>query len=403
MSAFNFIAVDFNGKHHRGVREGDNARQVREQLRVEGFVPVNVSIVKETNRRVSLSERFQKRISAMDLSLCTRQMATLLAADIPVDDMLLAVAEHTERPHVKSILLSLRSRVMEGHGLAAAMGCFPKSFPVLYRTTIASGERSGKLAAILESLAEYTEKLHRMKQKIYQALIYPGLMMLVAGSVVTFLLTYVVPKIIDTFTSMHQALPLPTIILLHISSVLSHDGLYLILGLLLVIVGCVRLLRIQSIRYRVDQLLLKSPIFGKAIRKVNTARFSRTLGMLSQAGVPILEALKASSQLVVPLPMRFAIQQSIEQVREGVSLYAALKSAGYFTPMFLHLLASGEHSGELDSMLQKAAVQQEADVDALLQALLTLFEPLLILVMGGIVLFIVLGIMLPIFNMDQMV
>ena len=397
MSAFHYSAVDFEGKRRKGVLEADSVRQVREQLRDLGLMPIDVSMVQEH------TARFHRRLNAVDVALCTRQLATLLSAALPLDEVLTAVAAQAEKSHIKSIFLGLRSSVLEGHSLAYAMDKFPKSFSKLYRTTISAGERSGKLEVALEELAEYTEKQHRIKQKIRQALVYPSLMTLVATSVVLFLVTYIVPKIVQTFSSVGQALPFETVLLLNISYVLKTYGGYLCIVLIGILYGIHYFLKIERIRFLVEGYVMRAPILGKTIKRINTARFARTLGILILADVPMLESMQAANQLVQPLPMRKAIAHAIEQVREGAPLYQALQATRYFSPMFIHLMASGERSGQLEKMLQKAASQQETDVDALIQTILTLFEPVLILLMGGIVLFIVLAIMLPIFSMDQMV
>jgi len=398
MPAFHYIALHDDGKRHKGVLEGESARQVRQTLRDRGLMPLDVTIVSEQNAQKKL---FKKRVSAADLALITRQMATLLTAGIPLDEVLSGVADQSAKSHVKSTLLGVRSKVMEGHTLAAGMDDFPAVFPKLYRSTVSSGEKSGKLEQVLLKLAEYTEKQHHIKRKIRQALIYPAMMTVVSLSVVTFLLIYIVPKIIDVFSETSQALPMPTVILIAISHTIKNTGLY---DLALLFVGgyCFkRLLKRSTFREKVDRFLLKLPLLGNSIRTINSARFARTFGILNAASVPVLEAMQVSSQLITPLPMRHAVERAIEQVREGASIHLALQNTTYFSPMFIHLVASGEASGQLEAMLLKAAMNQESDVEALIEGLLTLFEPVMILVMGGIVLFIVLAIMLPIFSLDQ--
>ena len=409
MAAFNYIELDNNGKRQKGVLEGDTARQVRQKIREKNLTPLEVNEVSQrAATKQSSSSALKKikllgakRVSAADLALITRQMATLLTAGIVLDDVLTGVANQSAKPHIKSILLGVRAKIMEGHTLAAGMGDFSSAFPKLYRTTVASGEKSGELDQVLLRLAEYTEKQHHIRRKIRQAMIYPSMMTVVSISVVIFLLIYVVPKIVGVFTQTNQTLPVATIVLIAISNTIKSYGFYFLGAIIIATYAFKRVLRKPKFREKVDRILLKLPILGKNIRTLNSARFARTFGILNAASVPVLEAMKAASQLITPLPMRHSVEFAIEQVREGASIHLALQKTGYFSPMFIHLVASGEASGQLESMLQKAAINQEDDVEALVEGSLTLFEPIMILMMGGVVLFIVLAVMLPIFALDQ--
>ena len=250
-------------------------------------------------------------------------------------------------------------------------------------------------------LAEYMEKQHHIQRKIRQAMIYPSLMLMVSIAVVIFLLIYVVPTIIDVFAQTNATLPMATMVLIAISHIVKHYGGYGLGGLGILSYFFKRSLKKTSVREKYDRFLLHLPLLGKNIRTINSARFARTVGILSAASVPILEAMTAASQLIIPLPMRNAVGMAIEQVREGITIHQALEKTGYFSPLFIHLVASGEMSGQLEAMLQKIAIHQESDVEALIESSLTLFEPVMILVMGSVVLFIVLAIMLPIFALDQ--
>lgn len=405
MAAFQYIAVDENGKHNKGVLEADTARQVRQLLRERGLLSLEVRAVAEEEKTkiksAKFSFKFRPRMSSQDLTLITRQMNTLLSAGIPLDETLTGVANQTEKSSVKSILLGVRAKVMEGHSLAVGMGEFPSAFPRLYRTTIDAGEKSGKLDHVLERLAEYTEKQQQIKRKIQQALIYPILMMMVSISVIIFMLIYVVPKIIQVFNQTDQVLPFITTVLLAVSGFIQHDGIYLLGGLVLAAFFGARLLKRENIRRRLDGWLLRTPLIGKVIKTINSARFARTFGILNSASVPVLEGMHAAAQLIGPLPIREAVMEAISQVREGSSIHGSLQKTHYFSPMFIHLLGSGEASGNLDGMLQKVAMNQESEVEAVIDGVLTLFEPLMILVMGSIVLFIVLAVMLPIFALDN--
>ncbi len=408
MSAFQYTAMDTAGKKIKGVAEADSARQVRQQLRDKSLVPIEIVIVsdrklsqnKKKSPLASLSLR-RKRISTANLCLITHQMATLLSAGIPIDEMLTAVAEQTEKHQVKSILLGVRARILEGHSLANSLNSFPNAFPLLYRTTIASGEKSGKLDLILEKLAEHIERQQKMKQKITTALLYPIMMTVVSILIVIFMLIYVVPKIISTFNQVSIKLPLSTTILIAVSNFFLHYGWYCLIALVLLAVVSNRMLKIERFRSMWDSFLLGIPLFGKTMRTINEARFGRTFGILTAATVPVLEAMRAARELITPLPMRFAVNHAIEKVREGNSIARSLKDTRFFAPMFVHLVASGESSGRLEMMLERATRSQEDAINNFIESILTLFEPVLILVMGAIVLFIVLAIMLPIFQMDQ--
>lgn len=401
MGAFDYIALDVRGKHKKGVLEGDSARQIRQQLRDQGLIPLEITVISQQTDAKKTSFFLRRKLSTVDLALITRQMSTLLSAGIPLDEVLSGVAKQTEKPQLKSVLLGVRSKLREGYTLAAGMKEFPSAFPRLYVTTVASGEKSGKLDQVLLKLAEYTERQHHIKRKIRQAMIYPSLMVMVSISVIAFLLTYVVPKIIDVFSQTNQTLPFATVCLINISNAVKHYGIYGLSFLLVVFFMLKRALKQPRFREKFDQVLLKLPVLGRHIRTINSARFARTFGILNAASVPVLEAMKVASQLITPLPMKQAVNLSIDQVREGASIHLALEKTNYFSPMFIHLVASGEMSGKLEAMLQKAAIQQENDVEALIENSLTLFEPMMILMMGGIVLFIVLAIMLPIFALDQ--
>lgn len=398
MPAFNYTALDRNGKQKKGVIEADSSRQVRQKVREQGLTPISVDMVSEKSARGKTPKG--KRISVADLALATRQMATLLSAGLPVEEMLLAVSEQTEKNHVKSVLIGVRSKVLEGHTLANGMNDFPKAFPKLYRATVAAGEQSGHLDKILNRLADYIEKQQSMKQKITQALIYPSLMTVVSISIVIFLLIYVVPKIIGVFSETQQSIPTLTAVLLAFSHGVQVYGIYILILLILAGLGFRQLLKKDAFRYRFHLVLLRIPILGNTLKVINSARFARTFGILFAATVPVLEAMRVACDLISILPMQQAVADSINKVREGTAINMALKQSGYFAPMSIHLIASGEASGQLEQMLEKTADNQDNDVAVLITNLLTLFEPLLIIVMGSVVLFIVLAVLLPIFQLD---
>ncbi len=403
MSAFQYTAIDQNGKKHKGVLEADSERQVRQLLRDKALIPLNIaSVMQQAKTKHSMPFGFKRqRLSTKQLTLLTHQMATLLSAGIPIDEMLTAVAEQTEKHLVKSIILGVRARVLEGHSLADSLNAFPNAFPKIYRTTVASGEKSGKLDLILKKLADHIERQQKLKRKIKQALLYPLMMTIVSIIIVIFLLVYVVPKIIITFTQVNIALPLSTKILISISQFFFHYGWYCLLGIVILSVCLQRGLKSYQFRYVYDSFIAKLPLLGKTQRTINEARFGRTFGILTAASVPVLEAMQASAEMITPLPMKEATLHAIERVREGSNIHSALKETRYFAPMFVHLVASGENSGSLEVMLERATDAQEDDVNNLIESLLTVFEPILIIIMGAVVLFIVLAIMLPIFQMNQ--
>lgn len=407
MSAFEFLALDATGRNRKGVLEGDTPRQVRQQLREKGWTPLSVEEVRQRESRSAggggLQFSFRRGVSATELALMTRQLATLVHSGLPIEETLRAVSQQTEKQRLKSMLLAVRSRVMEGHSLAAALSDFPNIFPDLYRATVAAGEQSGYLDVVLERLADYTESRQQMRQKIMLALIYPVLLTGVAILVVTALLAYVVPQVVQVFENIGQELPVLTRGLIALSDFIRAYGLTLLLVLVLSSIGFALLMRRPAARYRFHQFLLALPLVSRLIRGLNAARFSRTFSILTASSVPVLEGLRISAQVLSNLPMRAAVEEAATKVREGASLHAALERSRYFPPMTIHLIASGETSGNLELMLERAAVSQEREMETLMAALVGLFEPFLILAMGGIVLVIVIAILLPIFDLNQLV
>ncbi|MGA7802259.1 MAG: type II secretion system inner membrane protein GspF [Gammaproteobacteria bacterium] len=404
MGAFEFNALDDGGRERSGVLEGDTARQVRQQLRERGWLPLSVQEVAQKEARAGRQPSWLRRgVSATELALITRQLATLVRSGLPVEEALRAVSEQTDRPRLKSMMMAVRSRVVEGHTLADGLGDFPNVFPELFRATVAAGEQSGHLDVVLERLGDYTENRQQMRQKIQLALFYPLLLTGVAILVVTGLLTYVVPQVVQVFTNIHQQLPVLTRGLIAFSDFLRAYGIVLLILLAGLATGVLRLLKRPGPRKRFHRLLLSVPLVSKLVRGLNTTRFARTFSILTASGVPVLEALRISAQVLANLPMREAVEEATGRVREGTSLYAALSKSGYFPPMTVHLIASGEASGRLEEMLERAADHQDREMETLIAAILGLFEPLLILVMGGVVLVIVLAILLPIFDLNQLV
>jgi general secretion pathway protein F len=345
----------------------------------------------------------QHGINHKELSLITRQLATLLAAGMPVEEVLAAVAEQTEKPRSKGLILSIRGKVLEGYSLANALREFPRAFSALYCSTVAAGEKSGHLEVVLQRLADYTEQQFQMQQKIKNALIYPGVMILVSVGIVGFLLEYVVPKMVAVYSNVGQSLPGMTQLLIALSNGIKYAGVYFLIVLAVGIFFFRRALKNNiSFREKIHHSLLRLPLLGNTIKITNTARFSRTFAILSSAGVSVLEAMSIAAQLVTNIPIRKAIEEASNRVREGANINLALKQTRFFPPMSIHLIASGEASGQLEPMLERAANNQDNDIKQLIDTSLTLFEPAIILIMGAIVLFIVLAILLPIFQLDQL-
>lgn len=402
MPAFEYTALDASGRTRKGVEEGDSPRQVRGRLREQGLTPMTVSQVAE-RAAVLRMPVLQQRIKPLELSLATRQMATLARAGLPIEEVLATVARQSESPKVRSALTAVRTRVMEGLPLAHALGEFPSVFPVIYRTTIAAGEQAGRLDLVLERLADNVEAQNAMRQKIQLAMFYPAILTCVALLVTVALLTYVVPEVVKVFDGMNQQLPLLTRMLIAVSDTLRDWGLLMLLVLGGLGYGLRTVLQRPAYQRRWHDLLLRLPLIGRLTRGLNTARFARTLNILAASGVPLLDALNMSASVITNLPMREAVSEAAQRVREGAGVGLALERSGYFPAMTLSLIKSGESSGTLDDMLERAAETQERELEARIAMVMGVFEPLLILTMGAVVLVIVLAILLPIFELNQLV
>ncbi|MET0010533.1 MAG: type II secretion system inner membrane protein GspF [Candidatus Thiodiazotropha sp. 6PLUC9] len=402
MDAFEYVALDPSGKEQRGVLEGDSPRQVRQQLRESGLTPLSIDSASGTPT-TNKGKLFQRHINAMELALITRQMATLLRSGLPLEHVLKTTAQQTEKRHVERTLLSVRAKVLEGRTLADGLKEFPKTFPDVYIQTVSSGEESGHLELVLERLADYTEQRQQMRQKTIFALFYPALLTIVSLLIVGGLLTYIVPQVTRVFESMSAELPWITKALMATSDTFRSYGVPIILVLAILGLLFSYLLKKPGPKLWWHGVMLRIPLVGRLVRTANAARFSRTLSIMAASSVPILESMRIASQVLTNLPMRNAVEEATLRVREGASLYQALDKTGYFPPMTLSLLASGESSGNLEGMLERSADIQEREIETLVSTIQGLFEPILILVMGGIVLVIVLAILLPIFDLNQLV
>ena len=403
MAAYEYTALNPKGREEKGLIEADTPRQARQLLRDRSLSPLDITEVSESRVKVLPFQRGRGSVSATELSLFTRQLAILSRSGLPLDEALTAVAEQSETKRVQRIALGVRAGVVEGNTLAASLNQFPGVFPPLFRATIEAGEQSGKLDHILERLADYVERRQVMQSKMMLAAFYPIILTVVAIGVVTALLTYVVPQVVQVFQDIHAQLPILTRGLIAISDFLRAYGIYLVILLGAAGFAFMRMLRADAFRRRVHRFQLRLPLIGRLTRGANTGRFTRTLGILFSSGVPILDAMRIGTQVVTNLPMRDAIEDAAIKVREGAPLSRSLHASKLFPPITVHLIASGESSGRLDEMLDRAAENQEREVETLVAALMGVFEPVLILTMGGVVLLIVLAILLPIFDLNQLV
>ena len=405
MPAFHYVAINLSGKEQKGVIEAESEKLARQLLRDKSLIPVNLRAAQEKKglgKETKFSLFKQRGLNSKELALLTRQFATLLSAGLPIEEALQAVAEQTEKQRIKGLILSVRGKVVEGHALASALREHPEAFSALFCATIAAGEKSGHLDKVLLRLADYTEQQWNMRQKLKTALIYPVTIIVVAIGIVGFLLEYVVPKMIDVYGHLQQTLPWMTQVLISTSHFVGNYGLY---GLIVLVVGIFlwrrALKKNASLREKTHHFLLRLPLIGYAIKTADTARFSHTLSILTAAGVSVLEAMTISAQLITTIPIRKAVEEAVHRVREGGAIHLALKQTTYFPPMSVHMIASGEASGQLESMLERVALNQEEEIVRLIDVALALFEPAIILIMGVIVLFIVLAVMLPIFQLNE--
>ncbi len=402
MPAFEYIALDSRGKQQKGIFEGDTARQIRQQLRDRQLTPLEVVEIKDSTKTAG-QKTYRSSLRASDLALVTRQLATLLSAGTPLEESLAAIANQSDKNAIERVITGVRAKVVEGHSLADSLAQFPGVFPNIYRATVAAGEHAGQMDKILERLADYTENHQATQQKITGALIYPILLTVFAILVVAGLLGYVVPQVVQVFDNMDQELPILTRGLIALSHAVTTLGPFVLaLGIIGIFIFF-RLYKKTGFRRRVDRNLLRLPLIGNLIRGKNAAAFTRTLSILSTSGVPVLSALNNAAEVVENLPMREAIESTAKRVREGATISGSLQKTGLFPPMTVHLIASGEGSGKLDDMLERAANQQERETTTTINVALSLFEPALIVIMGIVVLIIVLAILLPIFELNQLV
>ncbi len=407
MSAFSYKAFDSNGKMVKGVIEGDSERQVRSQLRLQQLKPVAVT---ESAEKVSKPRSgfnfdglFKPRISQADLCLITRQMATLVQSNMPLDEVLTATAQQSRKPRIKSLMLQVRARVLEGHSLAYALGDFPQIFNEMYCSMVKAGETAGFLGTVLEQLADYTENSQHTAQKLKGAMIYPIILTLLSVAVIGVLMIFVVPDLVSMFNHTKQELPALTKGVIATSEFFSEKWWTLILGLVVIVVGWQQLLKSPERRKVWHRIVLKLPFISGFVVAMDTARFASTLSILTSSGVPLLDGLRIAGEVLTNLRLREASKEVAITVQEGGSLHRALDQAEVFPPMMVHMVASGEASGELENMLTRSALTQQRELDMSLDNLMGVFEPMMILVMAAVVCTIVFSILMPIIQMNNLV
>jgi general secretion pathway protein F len=405
MTAFRYKALNPEGKLVKGVLEGDSDRQVRGTLRQRHLRPVEVAEAAES-LRASDSGRFRlfsKRLGAGDLALVTRQLATLIAAALPLDECLQAVADQSRKSSIKSMMLQVRSKVAEGHTLAHALNQFPQAFGEMYRAMVNAGEEAGQLAPVLEQLAHYTETRQHTAQKLQMALIYPFVLIAVAFAVVTALMIFVVPELIGIFAHTKKALPPLTVGLIWVSDFMRDYALISLLALVGIMWASGRALQHPGRKKRWHHFLLRIPGLRGVLIALDSARFASTLSILMASGVPLIHALRIAGSVMTNLVLREASTKVSVAVQEGSSLSRAMSQEVFFPPMMVHMVASGESSGDLETMLERSATNQERELEMTLGTIMGLFEPAMVVFMGGLVLTIVLAILLPIFDLNTMV
>ncbi|WP_075186985.1 type II secretion system inner membrane protein GspF [Teredinibacter haidensis] len=407
MGAYSYQALDVKGKKVKGVLEGDSERHVRTQLRAKQLKPLNVKTTRERvrgSKESKLSFSFGRpHMGYRDVSLVTRQLASLIQSGLPLDEVLASTAKQSRKPAAKTIILQVRSRVMEGLSLAQALAEMPKVFDNLYRAMVRAGESSGYLGPVLEQLADYTERTQEAKQKLKMAMVYPVIMLLVSITVVTLMMVKVVPQLVGMFERNKQDLPAVTEFLIGASNFLVNYGVFVLIAIVAAIVAFNSLIKEEGRKRKWHAIVLRLPVAGNLVLQAESARYASTLGLLANSGVPLLEALRIAAQVLSNKQLQRASAEVAVMVQEGSSLNKALDSVGVFPPLLVQMAASGEANGRLAEQLEHAARNQERELEFTVNTALGLMEPLMVLLMGGMVTFIVLAILLPIFQMNQLI
>lgn len=405
MPAFRYEAVDAAGASQKGVVNADSARSARSELRAQGLVTISVEAIAAQldGTGTAKPSAFGDRLSTVELALFTRQLASLLEASLPLEQAFSALLEQAERPYVRDLIASIRSEVMGGAALSDALARHPRDFADIYRALVASGEQIGQLARVLSRLSDYIERRNVLVQKVKLAFTYPAIVTVVAFLIVIFLLTYVVPQIVSVFANTKQKLPFLTVVMLGVSDFVRHYGWIVLLAVIALAYAWRRALKKPAIRMRWHTWLLSAPLYGRFERSLNTARFASTLAITTGSGVPILRALQTSRDTLTNVAMRAQVEEAANSVREGVGLARALSAHKHFPPMLIHMIRAGEVTGELPAMLERASSAQEQDLERRAMTMAGLLEPALILAMGVVVLLIVLAVLMPIIEINQLV
>jgi general secretion pathway protein F len=403
--AFRYEAIDAVGNTKKGVVNADSARAARADLRARDLAPIAVEpITTQVDAAGRTKARaFGDHLSTIELALFTRQLASLLEASLPLEQAFSALLEQAERPFVRDLIASIRSEVMGGSSLSDALSQHPRDFADIYRALVASGEQIGQLSRVLSRLADFIERRNALVQKVKLAFTYPAIVTVVAFAIVIFLLTYVVPQIVSVFANTKQKLPILTIMMLAVSDFVRHDGWIVLLVVVARALAWRSALKNPDIKRRWHTWLLTAPLYGKFERSLNTSRFASTLAITTGSGVPILRALQTSRDTLSNVAMRIQVEEATASVREGVSLARALSAHKHFPPMLIHMIRAGEVTGELPAMLERAANAQEQDLERRAMTIAGLLEPALILAMGVVVLLIVLAVLMPIIEINQLV
>ncbi len=405
MPAFRYEAVDAAGATKKGVVNADSARAARAELRGQGLAPIEVDAITTQTDAAGVPKRraFGDHLSTLELALFTRQLASLLEASLPLEQAFSALLEQAERPYVRDLVASIRAEVMGGASLSDALSQHPRDFADIYRALVASGEQIGQLSRVLSRLADYIERRNALVQKVKLAFTYPAIVTVVAFAIVIFLLTYVVPQIVSVFANTKQKLPLLTVMMLAVSDFVRNYGWIVLTVTVLLFFAWRTALKDPAIKHRWHTWLLTAPLYGKFERSLNTARFASTLAITTGSGVPILRALQTSRDTLSNVAMREQVEEATASVREGVSLARALSAHKHFPPMLIHMIRAGEVTGELPAMLERASNAQEQDLERRALTIAGLLEPFLILAMGVVVLLIVLAVLMPIIEINQLV
>lgn len=404
MAAFEYKALNAKGRTVKGVLEADTARQARQILREKALVPVDVAQTYEKEQqKQKASVGFKRGISTNELALITRQLATLVQASMPLEECIKAVADQTEKQRLKNMLTGVRARVVEGYTLSDSLGDYPHVFDQLFRAMVAAGEKSGHLGPVLERLADFVENRQQVKNKLIQAMVYPAVLTVAAIAIVAFLLATVVPDIVGQFLQTGAELPNITQVLLTASNFVTNWGLLVLVAVVGIFVLFKAMLRNDKRRLAWDRQVLNMPIIGRVARGLNTSRFARTLSICTSSAIPLLDGMKVAADVMTNTWVKTKVLEASDRVREGASLRVSLDKSKLFPPMMLHMIASGERSGELEQMLTRAADNQDRDFESQVNIALGIFGPALIIVMAGIVLFIVVATLMPIIQLNNIV